>query len=229
MGSTLKYYVFHISFYVFLLLLFSCKKDKEILPSLSFNYFPTEQGSFVIYNVDSTVYVDSISSPFFYHYQLKDVVDTPFIDLEGRTRQVVLRYYRPDTSAAWVLRNVWSQLLTSTAAYRWEDNVPYHKMAFPINGNQQWDWDDMNTLGQLMMIYQNIHTAQTYNSMSFDSTVTCMQRDDDDNYVERNFEEEVYANHAGMVYKESDHLQKILGNISSGTAYTMTVTGYGKE
>jgi len=231
MKKCFLYFLFIIAYSS--LILSSCKKDKEVPQSLSFSYFPIEQGTYVIYNVDSIVHGDNDNntddSVYYFHFQLKDVVDTPFIDLQGRTRQVLLRYYRPDTSSAWMLRSVWSQSLTSTAAYRWEDNYAYHKLAFPINGNQEWNLNDMNTLGELIMIYQDIHAPQTFNSMSFDSTLTTIQRDDDDNYVERNFEEEVYANHAGMIFKQSDHLQKILGNVVTGTSYTMTVAGYGKE
>src|SRR5438067_206237 len=113
-----------------MVLFFSCSKDKILKPSSpSYNYFPTEQGKFVIYNVDSTVHRtddgfsdDSVSH---YHFQLKDVVDSSFYDLEGKKRQVLLQYYRDSLDTNWNLRNVWSQLLTTSAAYRYEDNVPY--------------------------------------------------------------------------------------------------------
>jgi len=51
--------VYFFFIYLSLFFLYSCKKDKEIPQLLSFNYFPTEQGSYVIYNVDSIVHGDN--------------------------------------------------------------------------------------------------------------------------------------------------------------------------
>src|SRR5258706_15269893 len=102
-------------------------------------------------------------------------------------------------------------------------------MAFPINSSQEWNINDMNTNDKLIFIYDGIHAPQTYNSMNFDSTVTALQRDEDDNFVERIFDEEVYANHVGMIFKQSDNLRKNGGIIVSGTQYMMVVAQYGKE
>src|SRR3954469_17861716 len=87
---------------------YSCKKDKvEDRVSPSYNYFPTEKGKYVEYNVDSIVHRtddnnndDSVSRN---HFKLKDVIDSSFTDLEGKRRQIVLRYYS-DSITSWTLR-----------------------------------------------------------------------------------------------------------------------------
>jgi hypothetical protein len=189
----------------------------------------------VIYNVDSIVHGtndnNNDDSVYYYHFQIKEVIDTPFTDLQGRERQVVIRYYRPDTSQAWTIRNVWSQWLSSQYAYRYEDNIAYHKMSFPISNQINWNYNDMNTLDEIVFEFNDIHHSGTYNSFSFDSTVTIILKDweDYDNPVERIYEEEVYAAGVGVVFKRSDDLRKNVGVVVSGTEYQQVVAGYGIE
>jgi len=211
-------------------LLSSCGKETLELPPVSYNYFPTAQGTYVIYDVDSIVHStddnDNDDSVYYFHYQVKEVIDTPFTDGEGVERQVVARYYRPDSTQAWNINIVWSQSLNSTSAYRWEDNVPYHKMSFPINNSIEWNGNDKNTLGEELYHYEDIHDSRTYNTISFDSTLTVIQRDDD-NFVEKIFGEEVYAAGIGMIYKERNDLRKNAGQVVSGTEFKMQVVSFG--
>jgi hypothetical protein len=215
---------------LFASLLSSCGKESLEIPSPSYNYFPTEYGTFVIYDVDSIVHGtndnDNDDSVYFYHYQVKDVIDTPFIDGEGKTRQVVVRYYRADSTQLWSINCVWSQSLTSANAYRWEDNIPYHKMSFPLTYESEWNGNDKNTLDEEMYHYAAIHESKTFNALAFDSTITVVQRDDD-NFVEKIFGEEIYAAGIGMIYKERKELRKTSGIIVSGTEFTMVVTDFG--
>jgi hypothetical protein len=221
---------------------YSCKKDKRIIPTqASYNYFPTEYGRYVVYNVDSTVHRtddnqndDSVS---YYHFQLKDVIDSSFTDLEGHVRQVVLRYYK-DSTMDWTLRNVWSQLLTSSGAYRYEDNVTYHKLAFPLSSSIRWNGNDMNTLEEEEYEYEDIHVWTELTSLSYDSVSTTVQFDstivvlqiDDLNVIERTYGQEIYAENVGMVFHQRDELKlNGVGNISEGTEYKMTAIDYGPQ
>jgi hypothetical protein len=213
-----------------LALFYSCKEDKITLPIPSYNYFPTDYGRFVVYNADSIVHRtddnnndDSIS---YYHYQLKDVIDSTFPDLEGKKRQVILRYYK-DSITDWTLRNVWSQLLTSSAAYRYEDNISYHKLAFPISSSIKWNGNDMNTDGEELYSYQGIHVSDSYNSFQFDSTINVLQIDEI-LFIGRTYGVEIYAENVGLIYKERDELTyNGAQQISSGTEYKLIVVDYG--
>ncbi len=212
-------------------LLTSCGKESLEIPSPSFNYFPTENGKYVIYDVDSIVHStddnDNDDSVYYYHYQVKMVIDTSFIDGEGRERQVVARYYRNDTTQDWSINIVWSESLTSTSAYMWEDNVPYHKLGFPINSTITWNGNDKNTLDEEMYHYKDIHSSKTINNISFDSTLTVIQRDDN-NFVERIYGAEIYCSGIGMIYKERNNLRKTAGSVVSGTEFKMRVISFGE-
>ena len=111
---------------------YSCKKESVEAPALSYNYFPTESGKYIIYDVDSIYHSETDNnnddSVFSYHFQIKDKIDSSFIDLEGRLNQVRLRYHRDNDTLPWQLTEVWTQYLSSTSAYLTEENIKYHKL-----------------------------------------------------------------------------------------------------
>jgi len=223
-----------VAFVLSLLLInFSCKKEILIRESSSYHYFPTERGKYVIYDVDSVYHAendhDNDDSVYYWHFQIKEVIDDTFTDGQGRQAQIIKRYKRDNDTLDWNFLNVWTQVLTSAAAYKTEDNVPYHKLAFPVSDRITWNGNDANTLEVEIYLYESIHSALTLNSLYFDSTLSVLQRDDD-NPVQRIYGKEIFANHVGMIYKERDNLSKIIGvGIVKGTEYKMTIRSYGTE
>jgi hypothetical protein len=211
-------------------LLSSCGKETMEITSPSYNYFPTERGKFVIYNVDSIVHAtndhDNDDSVYYYSYQVKEVIDSSIIDGEGIERQIVIRYFRSDTTQDWNINSIWTQSLNSTSAYRWEENIPYHKLSFPISGNIEWNGNDKNTLDEVLLQYEDIHQPYSINGLSFDSTIVVT-----DNAIPNAVEDisnlEVYATGVGMIYKENINLRKTSGQVVSGIEFTMTVFSYG--
>ena len=211
-------------------MLVSCGKETMEIPSSSYNYFPTEKGRFVIYDVDSIVHATNDNSNddsvYYYHYQVKEMIDSSFLDGEGNMRQVVLRYYRNDSTQDWTINSVWTQSLTSTNAYRWEENIPFHKLSFPINGEIEWNANDKNTLDQVLYQYDEIHTSRSVNTISFDSTIVVTD-DGIPNAVEEISNIEIYAAGVGSIYKRNINLRKTSGQVVSGIEYTMTVSAFG--
>lgn len=213
-------------------LIFSCKKDSVISVSPSFNYFPTERGKYAVYDVDSAYHAENDNntddSVYYSHYQIKELIDSTFIDGQGRPAQIIKRYKRDNDTLSWNLVNIWTQVLTATTAYKTEDNVPYHKLSFPISSTVTWNGNDANTLEVEMYSYDSFHSPMSINGLSFDSTLSVLQRDDD-NFVQRIYGREVYANHIGMIYKERDNLGKLNGSVVKGTEYKMQIRSYGTE
>ena len=211
-------------------MLSSCGKETMEVAPPSFNYFPSEKGKFVIYNVDSIVHAtndhDNDDSVYYHSYQVKEVIDSSFIDGEGNVRQIVLRYFRSDTTQDWTINSVWTQSLNSTNAYRWEENIPYHKLSFPINGEIEWNENDKNTLDEVLLQYKDIHQPLSINNLSFDSTIVVTD-DAIPNAVEDISNLEIYAAGVGMIYKENMDLRKTSGQVVSGIEFTMTVYSYG--
>ncbi len=211
---------------------FSCKKESVEIPTLSYNYFPTEKGKYIIYDVDSIYHSETDNnnddSVFSYHFQIKDKIDSSYIDLEGRVNQVRLRYHRDNDTMQWQLTEVWTQYLSSTSAYLTEDNIKYHKLSFPINSTISWNGNDSNTEDEEIYYYDYFHESDALNGLSFDSTLSVIQIDEN-NFVETIYGNEKYAAGVGMIYKERNDLGKTNGQVVKGLEYKMVIVEFGVE
>ena len=210
----------------------SCTEESlEPIP-YSYEYFPVEYGRYIIYDVDSVYHSDNDNnnddSVYSWHFQIKEKIDSSFIDGQGRTAQRVLRYRRDNSNDPWNFLSVWTQTRTDAAAYRFEENIVFHKLSFPVNSGVYWDGNDSNTLIEELYTYEDIHASRTFNAMPFDSTISVMQRNDD-NFVEKIYGYEVYARDIGLVFKQRDNLRKQSGLVVFGTEFKMTVHSYGIE
>lgn len=221
---------------VFLLLyifaIVGCKKDNVVNLGNAYSYFPTQKGVYVIYDVDSVVHADNDNnnddSVYYFNYQLKEVVDSTFIDGAGDRSQLVMRYRRSDSTAAWSFINVGTQQLSSTAAYRTLDNVSFHVLSFPMNLTTAWDLNDKNLEEEELCSYEALHESLILNGLNYDSTVSVLQIDDD-NFVEKIYGYEIYAARIGLVYKERLNLRKINGIVVQGTEYRQRAVAHGVE
>jgi len=78
--------------------------------------------------------------------------------------------------------------------------------------------------------YDSLHKPKLINNLSFDSTITVIQRDNE-NVVEYQKVKEIYATDIGLIYKRHIDLDINLSNIldiNSGRELEMKVTAYGK-
>jgi hypothetical protein len=225
-----RYSIFGKICFLIIIAACSCKKETIVPPVPSFEYFPVANGTWVEYEVDSIYHSENDNnnddSVYTYHFSIREEIDSTFLDGQGREAQVIIRYKRMNDSLPWILTDVWTQTLTLSSAYRTENNIPYHKLSFPITASAWWNGNDANTLGEEIYTYGDIHRPNTVGAWSFDSTVSVLQIDEN-NYIERSFGKEVYANGVGLVFKQRDELRKYNGVVVSGMEYQMRVTSYG--
>jgi hypothetical protein len=220
----------------------SCKKDDDTTVDLKYDYFPSDSGRYVVYDVDSVTFdgfydppvVDTVS------FQIKEVVESIFNDNEGRPTMRIERYRRDSTAGNWTILNVWTATRTATVAERVEDNLRFIKLIFPPKADATWrgnaylqitepidymeDWDYKITA---------VDVPYTVNGMSFDSSLTVVQHDDE-NLIEKIYSEEVYATGVGLVYKQMMRLKKDVTaefpqGSKEGFIYTVRVKEYGVE
>jgi hypothetical protein len=82
--------------YIFcLLLLFSCKKNRELEenPDLGYDYFPLNLGKYIEYDVDSTAYIQlPTADTIIAKYRIKEVIDSIFKDNQNRDTYRITRY-----------------------------------------------------------------------------------------------------------------------------------------
>jgi len=228
---------FIILFFLFSILFFSCKKDADTLKprNLNQNYAGLTVGKYVIYDVDSTFYNVPFNIDTNYKFQIKEVVDSKYIDAQGNDAYKIIRY-KKDTSISqnWVHQVVWNATINTSNYQKVEDNVRFVKLIFPIKSNKIWNGNSMNTLSSWDYEYTATHQTELIGNTILDSVTTVTQFDDENEIlIQRQFYQEKYAANIGMVYKESIDVKKLYNNstglfeISEGLDITYTYNSHG--
>lgn len=186
-------------------LLTSCAPTIEPPVDMGYNYIPIDTGRYYIYDVDS-IYIDIIADPDINdttHYQIKETYPSTFIDGMGETAINVTRYYRSDSTQAWVLMtpDVWWLKRTTTRLEKREENLTFVKMTYPIDKTYTWDGNAYNTLGTQDYYYGDEDISFDNGFELFDSTITVYQQFDTSSLIQYYLFTETYARNRGMVHK----------------------------
>lgn len=188
-----------------------CKDDddsKVSVPSgLIYSYFPTNVGHEIIYDVSLITKDGFFGTSDTAIYQIKEVVESVFLDNQNRPTLRLERYKRDTPNDPWVINDVWTSNLTATRAEKKEENVSYVKLVFPITTSTSWNGNLLNTLDPQNYEYDNLHQPDIIGGINFDSTLTVIQMDED-NYIEYRYETEIYVPGVGMVFKEHNYVEK---------------------
>ena len=209
-------------------LILGCKKSNSESVKYYYNYFPLEIGAWIEYDVVDIIHSELGSDTA--EYQLKEIAAEEFLDNEGRLTYRIERYWRDDSNANWSVKDVWYSNVTRTTAEKVEENMRFTKLIFPINISKYWDGNAYNNLEEWEYYYDSLHKPKLINNLSFDSTITVIQRDNE-NVVEYQKVKEIYATDIGLIYKRHIDLDINLSNIldiNSGRELEMKVTAYGK-
>jgi hypothetical protein len=211
-------------------ILFSCSKTEAPTPYLSYDYFPTEIGHWVIYDVDSIVYNDFTGKVDTFNYQVKELIESEFKDNADRTSQRIERYFRKNENSPWNLTAVWFSTLTEVRAEKTEENIKYVKLIFPPRKGKTWDGNAFNNLQEWEYQYTEVHQPFLLNASTIiDSTIT-IQQIDDFNLIEQKNYQEVYAKGIGLIFKSITDLKtEVNGTIKSGLKYNLSLKEYGKN
>jgi len=214
----------------------SCKdEDALVVIPRDYNYFPLEYGSWIVYDIDSTVHLDiddgtnqQDTSIVYYHYQVKETIDSSFTDGEGEISYRILRETRQNDTLSWDFLNIWSCKRTSTSAQRTEDNIRFVKLSFPISSGDSWNGNAYNNLLEDDYTFSAIHEPAVIGGYSFDSTVTVIQ-EEFISLINRSIRNEKYANGVGLVAIRRDSLNvNAFGGILNGVEFLQTVNSYGR-
>ncbi len=215
--------------FVFLFSFFACQKDQNITinTDLGYEYFPIKTGHYIIYEVDSIVINDFTAKTDTFQYQLMEIQESEFIDNENRTAQRIERYKRLDSISGWKIVNVCNSCRTGNRAEKVENNIKVVKLTFPVKEGLKWNGNAYNNKDAWNYIYKNINLAQTINGITFDSTVSIIQKDEF-NLIESQYYEEKYAKNVGLIYKKVEDIKtEINGKVKSGISYSQQVREYG--
>ncbi|MFZ5552107.1 MAG: hypothetical protein ACOZCO_03250 [Bacteroidota bacterium] len=218
------------SILIIFLVIASCKKEADP-PNLGYTYFPLEVGRWAQYNV-TEIKVDTIVN--YYDtaiYQLKEVIESQFIDNQGRPSFRIERFWRTADSLPWTMKDVWFATRTNTMAEKVEEDERFVKMVFPVNADKEWNGNIYNTLPEWEYAYENLHKNTTVNSLSFDSTTTVLQRDNY-NFIEYEYAYEIYAAGVGLIKKhyvdlDISNYDTTSTKVKKATIIYQSITAYG--
>jgi hypothetical protein len=244
--------IFFISI-VFSLTFFSCRKDATF--DMGYNYFPTDVGRYVIYDVDSTYY-DNFYNPVKvtnYKFQIKEKIESIFNDNQNRPTVRLERYVKhydslvPYSAMPWTLKNVWTENKTTTTAEKVEENVRFVRLIFPVRVNQTWNANAQNTLDERDFTYQFVDVPIVVGNINFGLALETVYDDGGQILTSREYRSEKYARDVGLIYRQeivvasqpksgatSAELQifyakPIMQRITSGYQFTWTINSYGTE
>ena len=232
---------FYFTLFIFSLFLFACTKTQnEEVAGIGSDYYPALKGSYIVYDVDSTAYiqlpsVDTIHTKFL----IKEVIDSIFTDNEGRPTLHLVRYKKrysaliPYSQMDWEIQDVWTANKTTSTAEVVEENIRYIKLVFPVKNGKIWNGNAQNTIGDWDYKYENVDNPLTLNNLSFSKTLTINQKNSTTLINYQRYTEK-YAKGVGLIYKEISDVKSntvttapILNRIEQGIVYKMTVIEYG--
>lgn len=207
------------------LVIFAGCKDKNSDPvDLGHDFFPVNPGTWVEYDVDSIVHDPFNQRIDTFEFFVREVIESEFTDLEGRTSQRIERFKRESDTMPWRLTDVWTAIRTSTTAERVEENERFIKLAFPVGLNDRWDGNAFNLKSEEEYEYTEVDVSALVNGLTYSQSLTVLQFDNS-NLIEREFGLEKYARDIGMIYKEFTILDL---QRDSGLDLRMELISYGK-
>jgi hypothetical protein len=222
---------------LFIISLYSCKEDEIVEPDQTdeLSFFPLYTGYWIEYKADSIVHRDSDdqngvdTAINYYHFLIREVVDSSYIDAEGRKSFVIIRYKRDFDTVPWVLSNVWTANIDPYSVQRVEDNIRFIRLKFPISSSTFWNGNALNFFPAEEYSYSNLYSSKRYDDLDFDSTITVIQNDFVSN-INRIIKNETYGAGTGLLFKQVDSVRTLnVGGstiILNGFEYKQQITGY---
>jgi hypothetical protein len=166
---------------------------------LGYDYFPTDLGSFVEYEVEEVEY-DPVNPPATSNYQIREDITESFTDIEGKDAFRVERYRRDNGLQAWDLDSVWVVQRTANQGIRIENNQVFVKMAFPVSTGLKWNGNTYNHLDEDEYEITALDKSFSINEQNFAKSLKVIQADDS-SLVSLDRRQEVYARGVGLVYR----------------------------
>jgi hypothetical protein len=214
--------------YTILVLLFSslflanCNEKDPFFSDAPTDYQSLAVGKYVVYRLDSLLYVNFGQKDTLIKYQAKDVVEAAITDGLGRPAWRVVRYLR-DTAGLtpWKENITYMVVGTSESLEIIENNLRFVKIKLPIRQDFSWKGNSyINTSTTdptwIFKFYEN--WDYTYDKVGFPytsfskeipNTITINQADNTLGlpgvktvYSERIFSKEVYAKDIGLIYRD---------------------------
>jgi hypothetical protein len=227
----------------FSLFMLGCEKTTEDYSATPISeYYPTTVGKYIIYNLDSLVFINFGKKDTIIKYQVRDMIDAQVTDASGRTAFRIIRSIRKNANQSWTGNNTFL-VVPGVQSYEFvENNLRFIKLKSPVRESFSWkgnsfiDTYSLNSevkyLDDWNYTYEAVNQPLTLGTRVVDSTITVLQRDEflgqdpanpTTQYAEKNYGIEKYAKGIGLVFKEFVHWE-YQGSTKSYTGYGVKLT-----
>jgi hypothetical protein len=223
---------------------FCTKKQVPFNESLlGLDYYPTTQGKYVIYDVDSTWYVQLPQKDTFeLKYRIKEKIADTFTDAQGQPAIRLERYVKMYNaqksydSIPWTIKEVWMVNADKKSIQVSERDIRYTKLIFPVQEKASWKGNARNNIGDWDYTYDYVDRKETINNVSLDKVLLVKQIDFDPLIYYKKYSEK-YAKGIGLVYREMYDVQSnnviqgvaTVDRIETGFIYKQSIVSYGYE
>lgn len=204
---------------------YTCDKTDKYESDQPEEYMSLAPGKYILYKMDSLVYVNFNQDLITVRYQAKDVVDAPITDNQGRPSWRVIRYIRDSAStdeADWKPLTTYMVTPLGKSVEVVEENQRYVKLKLPVREGYAWkgnsyidpeSFDPGYSISSWDYTYEQVNSPFVFNDgTTIPHTITVNQRDEvlgnPENpytYSIETFSKEVYAKNIGLIYKEFFH------------------------
>jgi hypothetical protein len=180
--------------------------------AMGYDYFPIEVGDYRVYDVMDIRFRDNRGDTS--RFQLRERVDTSFVDQTGQLVYKIVRSTRPNDRSAWVDDSVMTVAKTERMVLLTKDNTKYVKMVFPVKEGTKWIADAYNSRFLIdnetkmkdrkeQYSYKNLDKSFSHGMHSYDRTVTVYPIVSNSSLsLDERFE--VYGLGTGLVYRKFD-------------------------
>ncbi|MCS6990691.1 MAG: hypothetical protein NZL95_02390 [Chitinophagales bacterium] len=213
-------------------LLASCKQSHMDPLAIDRSYFPLSTGRYWIYDVDSIGYWGFADSVIISSYQIREDIDSFFIDETGGQTYRIVRSFRRSEADPWIATDVWSANYTASTAEKVEENLRFIKQVYPIAEGRKWYGNayiqtdsPLVYLSDWLYRYRDVHRPFSLDGLQFDSTITVIQKDLQ-NIIEQIYYEEKYARGVGLIRKIEKNISTQPGKPWDGFEITYRLRAY---
>lgn len=217
--------------FFFILTSVSCNKTDNYTSDPLADYFNLAPGKFILYQLDSTLFLNFGQSETVVSYQARDLVDSEFTDNAGRKGWKIIRYLRPLASnqeSDWKTNMVYSIVPDVASVEVVEHNLRFIKLKLPVKQGFSWfgnaylptnpysDLYDFNAAdvgaNNWEYFYDNTEETAIVNGKEYPGTISISQVDEsknlpvnlsDSSIAFQKYSYEQYSRGIGLIYKET--------------------------
>ncbi|MEQ8908582.1 MAG: hypothetical protein RIC95_05290 [Vicingaceae bacterium] len=220
----------HFILFSFLISLLACQKEdegEEVEVFFGYQYAPLAVGQERVFQIDSIVFDDFTGLSDTFSLQRREVIEANITTLDGKPAFRTQLFRRSNDTSNWILVKVFEQLRSDIRFEQRIDNFPVIQLVFPLRELSSWNANALNTAQEEVYRYDDLHESFQLDSVSYDSTITVIQREEV-NLIQETYTEEKYASGLGMVYRYDEDLNLDIqsGEITSGYKATLKMIGH---